>query len=165
MQVWASATGAGARLEDAIESASDALERELGPARPDLVLAFVSSHFSDEFHRVPAAVRNAVGGGLLLGCSAGGVIGGGGEVEARPAVSLTAAVVPDVDIVPFHVEAGGLPAAVDSAAAWENLLGVRADERPHFLLLPEPFTFGSESPLASPPIFARGPRILPVPSG
>lgn len=141
MQTWASASGTGARLDDAIESASESLREELGPAQPDLVVAFVSSHFSDEFDRVPAAVRGAVGSGLLFGCSAGGVIGGGSEVEARPAVSLTAAVLPDVDVVPFHLESGALPAPGAAASLWENLLGVRTDERPSFLLLPEPFSF------------------------
>jgi small ligand-binding sensory domain FIST len=148
VQNWASATGTGNRLEEAIESASDAIREELGPARPDLVVAFVSSHFADEFDRVPAAVRNGVGAGLLLGCSAGGVIGGGSEVEARPAVSLTAAALPDVDVVPFHLEAAGLPAADAPAASWENLLGVRAEERPNFLLLPEPFSFEPDRLLA-----------------
>jgi len=88
---------------------------------------------------VPGLVRATLGGGLLLGCSAGGVIGGGSEVEERPAFSLTAAVLPGVDIRPFHIDPRALPDSQDRAG-WETAVRSTARDEPTFLLLPDPFS-------------------------
>ena len=76
-------------------------------------------------------MRGALGGGLLLGCSAGGVIGGGRELEEQPGLSLTAAALPGVTRSrPFHLRAQPARAA-----------GAAPTRRRTFLLLPDPFTF------------------------
>ena len=45
----------------------------------------------------------SIGGGALLGCVAGGVIGGDREVEDAPAVAVWAATLPEVTIRPFRL--------------------------------------------------------------
>jgi small ligand-binding sensory domain FIST len=124
---WSSAASTAPRLEAAVEEAASIVRGGLERA-PDLVVAFVSPHHESGYRQVPALVRGALGGGRLLGCSAGGVIGGGRELEGRPGLSLTAAELPGVTIGPFHLEEPASPPAP-------------AGETPTFLLLPDPFTF------------------------
>jgi small ligand-binding sensory domain FIST len=83
----------------------------------------------------------------LLGCSAGGVIGGGEEVEQLPAVTLVAARLPDVTVRPFHLD-GALPDLDGPPDSWERLIGVERVEEPQFVLLADPFTAHPETLLA-----------------
>ena len=136
---WASTIAEGERLDAVVESAVDSAMQSLGDAAPDLLLAFVSSHFADEYDRVPALVRSAAGSGLLLGCSAGGVIGGGSEIEDRPAFSLTAASLPGVDIAPVYVDPQAIPELGDRGG-WEAMLRSAPDDAPSVVLLPDPFS-------------------------
>src|SRR5690606_4713016 len=85
---WASAASDRAELAAAIEEAAAAVRRQLGECPADLIIAFVSIHHAGAYGEVPARLRDALGDGLLLGCSAGGVIGGGHEIEQRPGVAL-----------------------------------------------------------------------------
>lgn len=79
------------------------------------------------------------GSGLVLGCTARSVIGGGHEVEHGPSLSLAAGLLPGVTLHPFHFDRGDGPS--------EELLFERfggAGEKPHFLLLSDPFSFDVE---------------------
>ncbi len=125
---WSSAASTAPRLCAAVEEAGAAVRAGLAGGSPHLVVAFVSPHHESGYPHLPALVRSALGGGRLLGCSAGGVIGGGRELEGQPGLSLTAAELPGVTVTPFHLEE---PASPSVAAA----------ETPSFLLLPDPFTF------------------------
>ncbi len=125
---WSSAASSAPRLEAAVDEAAGPVRAGLQGTRPDLVVAFVSPHHESDYRRLPALVRDALGGGRLLGCSAGGVIGGGRELEDRPGLSLTAAVLPGVTITPFHLDE---PAT----------LPTQPGDQPSVLLLPDPFTF------------------------
>src|SRR5205823_5528245 len=76
---------------------------------------------------------------------AGGVIGGGREVEQHPGLSMTAAVLPGVEVNAFHIDTSALPERDDASSAWQRLVGVAADKDPHFILLPDPFTCDAEN--------------------
>ena len=71
---------------------------------PDLLCVFVSG--ADPDACTAALERAAASGpaGAVLGCSAGGVLGGATGVEGRPAVSVFAAVLPGVRLRSFHLE-------------------------------------------------------------
>jgi small ligand-binding sensory domain FIST len=133
---WASTIATTARLEDAVEEAGEALISELGGASADLVIAFVSTEYADHISRLAETVREIFGDALLFGCTAGGVIGGGVEAEREPALSLTAAHLPGVDIQPFHLDR--------DSAQWREQIGVSEEQDPCFVLLPDPFTFSAE---------------------
>ena len=107
-------------------------------------MVFVSQQHADVYERVPGWVRGATGAGLVIGCSAGGVIGAGSEIENRAAISVTVATLPDVELSPFRVENTAVPAAGSELGAWERLVRVSADAGPHFLLLADPFSFDAE---------------------
>jgi small ligand-binding sensory domain FIST len=125
---WSSAASAAPQLAAAVEEAAAVVRTDLAGASPDLVVVFVSPHHESGYHRVPTLVRAELGAGCLLGCSAGGVIGGGRELEGQPGFSLTAASLPDVTVTPFQLEEPELPR-------------LPAHEAPSYLLLPDPFTF------------------------
>jgi len=118
------------RLEDAFEEAAEVVCAELDGARADLLFAFASGEYTGHFGRLHACARQTFPGATLVGCSAGGVIGGALEIERRPALALAAASLPGVRITPFHV-AGDDPA--------ERLAAV-ARGHSNLILLPDPFS-------------------------
>ena len=133
------------RLEVAVREVVEQTRSRLGGEAPDLVVVFVSEHHQADYERLPDLVAAEMRPGLLVGCSAGGVIGGGREVERRPGVSMTAAVLPDVHLAGFHLVTEELPDLDAAPSAWEERVRVRAEDGPHFLLLPDPFTFDAEA--------------------
>lgn len=108
---------------------------------PDFAVLFISPHFQQEYEHVAELLKKELGAEHFIGCSAGGLIGGGIEVERQKAVALTAAVLPGVDIKPFHIEDEDLPDLDDGPAEWEKLIGSEGQREPSFILLPDPFTF------------------------
>jgi small ligand-binding sensory domain FIST len=129
---WASAIATDAHLEDAVGNAADEVLAALDGAPAELVLAFVTDHHAGRFSRLAAEIRHRLPGALLLGCSAGGAIGGGIEVEHHPAVSLTAASLPGVRITPFRVG--------EAPRAWPAQIDVAEGADAAFVLLPCPLT-------------------------
>jgi small ligand-binding sensory domain FIST len=128
---WASTVSRQAELAEAVAEACGTIATALGDERPDLVTAFVSHHHASAYDRVPQLVREHLPGGLLIGCSAGGVIGGGHEVEDAPGFSLTAARLPDVTLTPLEATTPELP----------HLSGTP----PQLILLADPFSFDVEA--------------------
>lgn len=140
---WASAASDDAKLELAVLRAASLVQVQLEGCQPDLLIAFVSAEHATDVDRVPALLANEFPGALLLGCSAGGVIGGGREIEQRPGVSLTAAFLPGVTITPLRLDDATMPADADPAA-WQAALGVEPAATPHFVLLPDPFSVDAQ---------------------
>ncbi len=145
---WASAVSDNESLDAAIEECVSQVSNELGNDSPDLAVVFVSSQHATRYEEVPGLVQKGLGARVLFGCSAGGVIGGGREVEHRPGFSLTAAHLPDVELFPFYMERDRLPDADASPKAWEETINVEATKEPHFLLLADPYTFPAGELLA-----------------
>lgn len=85
----------------ATEEALDSALAPLNGAIPDLAFLFVAPQFEDELESIVESANASLGGGTLLGCVAGGVIGGIREVEDAPAVSAWAATLPGVDVRRF----------------------------------------------------------------
>ncbi len=145
---WASSIygpdGAGADLKDlksAVKKCADELRQELDGAPVDLLLGFVSPHYSRHFKSLPKIVSEEFGARVFIGCSAGGIIGGGQEIEQERCIAFTAASLPDVAITPFHLTDNMMPDLDDSTESWQQLVGVKNAEQPCFILLPEPFSF------------------------
>jgi small ligand-binding sensory domain FIST len=104
----------GPDLLAAVDDATAQALAGLGGARPDLVCVFASGESPVVLDAVSERVAARSSASSLLGCSAGGVIGGGHGVEGRTAVAVWAAVLPGVRIRTFHLEVmtGGPTAAV-----------------------------------------------------
>ncbi|GIT58384.1 MAG: hypothetical protein Ct9H300mP19_03320 [Dehalococcoidia bacterium] len=93
-------------------------------------------------------MNKKLGAKVLIGCSAAGVIGGGQEVERRPGIAISAAILPHVELTPFHLNQDELPNEDAGPEEWQTLLGIEADNCPAIMLLPDPFTIRSDHLLA-----------------
>jgi small ligand-binding sensory domain FIST len=84
---------------------------------------------------------------MLIGCGGSGIIGMNAqgevqEVEGSPALSLSLAHLPDVNVHAFYIPPDNLPDLDSPPGAWVNLVGVSPQEQPQFVLLAEPFSSG-----------------------
>lgn len=140
---WASASSDNLVFESAIEECCNRIEREL-KTRPDLAVVFVSLQHSRFYSDVPPQIHKRLKPKNLLGCSAGGVIGGGREIEQKTGISITAAVLPDVEIAPFYIDNDSLPDMDARPKAWHDLVGVPPQKEPHFVILADPFSLDAD---------------------
>lgn len=138
---WASAVVQELELRPALDGVERALRAALGDARPDLLVVFASPHLRPHFGELPEALHQRFAPQALVGCVGAGVIGGGQEVEQRPALSVTAAVLPRVEVRTFHVDAGDLPDLDAGPGGWRELTGVQPVPAPHFVLLADGWSF------------------------
>jgi small ligand-binding sensory domain FIST len=165
MMKWATTISRKTSFEDALLECAEGVARRLGPGPVSLTLAFVTPHFADYYPRLYGLVSRYLKPETFLGCSGGGVIGGGEEVERAPAVTLISALLPDVRLTPFHVS-GPLPDLDGPPDAWERLIGVRAQDEPQFVLLADPFSGRPEALLAGLDYaFPNSPKIGGLASG
>jgi len=141
---WSSAASDLPDLERAVETIAARIEKEMDGKEIDLLLVFPSSHFVSRYHEIPELLGKRIPHGALVGCAAGGVIGGGEEIENRPGISATAAHLPDVRVNAVALEAPGLPDLDAPPGAWRDLFSVAAEERPHFVIVADPFSFPTE---------------------
>ncbi len=145
---WATAVSRSTSFEGALLECAGGVRAALGAGPVTVAFAFVTPHFAEFYGRLHEVLDGALGPRTLLGCSAGGVIGGGEEVERAPAVTLVAARLPGVAVKPFHYSGAALPDLDGPPDAWEGLIGVRPAEEPQFVLLADPFSIGAEALLA-----------------
>ena len=94
----------GGDLLAAAEAATVDALAPLGGRVPDLLCVFVSGADPDACTAALERAAASAPTGAVLGCSAGGVIGGATGVEGRSAVSVFAAVLPGVQLRSFHLE-------------------------------------------------------------
>lgn len=140
---WCSALSDNPVLEKAIEECSNKTIKEL-QTQPDLSVLFISNRHSRGYDQIVPTIRQHLKPRNLIGCSAGGVIGGGREVEERAAVSLTSAVLPEVRITPFHVTKDSMPGMDDRPKFWQDLVGVTPDKENHFIVLADPYSIDAD---------------------
>jgi small ligand-binding sensory domain FIST len=132
---FSDALATGVDLVSAAERATrQALERLDGPA--DLVCVFVSGIDPEEVALAGERAMALAEGATTIGCSAGGVIGGGRGTEGQGAVSVWAAMLPGVTMTPFELAA---IAEGDQLAVIGVLDPTPADQAA--LLLANPYVF------------------------
>jgi small ligand-binding sensory domain FIST len=144
---WATAISHETSFEKAVLECAGGVARRLGPGPVSLALAFLTPHFAAHYPRLHEFLGRSLEVETLIGCSAGGVIGGGEEAEHTPAMTLVASRLPDVRITPLRVS-GALPDLDGPPEAWERLVGARAGDEPQFVLLADPFSGRPEALLA-----------------
>ena len=146
---WASAISDDGDLVTALEECASRVAAELGSDAPvSLAMVFVSASYSDAAYAVPRILRERFPGAMVLGCSGAGVIGAAREIEGSAAVALTVGHLPGVEAKPFRVISDELPSPDDPPDAWSELLGVSPEDKPHFLVLMDPFSMAGEGILA-----------------
>lgn len=85
----------------ALEVAAGIRARVAG-APIDFACVFFSAHHAEGLDRLATVLTGTLRPKLLLGCSGEGVIAGAEELETTPAITVWAAVLPDVDLRPVH---------------------------------------------------------------
>lgn len=100
---WASAIATATATDAACAEAAAVIDGELGAASIDLLLAFVTDHHAAGFAQLSAALSRRFPRAVIAGCTVGGAIGGGVEIEHQPALSLTAASLPGVTVHAHHL--------------------------------------------------------------
>ena len=138
---WASSISEQTSLRDAVNECVAILQAQMQDAVPHLAVAFVSPHYQAEFDLVSDLIRQGLDSVVVLGCSGGGIIGDGQEVEQRAAVSITAASLPGVEIVEFRLEGDSLPDLDAAPQAWEETVNVTPALSPQFVMLADPYSF------------------------
>ena len=142
---WASALSEETSLAGAINESVANVKEQLEGAPADLAVVFASSHHQGQFEDLPEMLQASLSPTVIIGCSGGGIIGNGSEVEQQPAFSVTAANLPGVTVQPFHLEADKLPDLDSGPNAWEDLLGVSPGHEPQFVLLADPHSFPTQN--------------------
>ncbi|WP_322743617.1 FIST N-terminal domain-containing protein, partial [Vasconcelosia minhoensis] len=110
---WASAISTQPSLEAAVQEVASQAISQLGE-EPDLAMVFVSTAFASEYARLLPLLRQQIQTSPIVGCSGSGVIGMQPvqtplEAEDQPALSLSLAVLPGVEVTPFHLTGEALP--------------------------------------------------------
>lgn len=139
--LWASAASSNSSLELALRETCDDIRDRLGGAGPDIAFVFASREHAESYSELPSKVSEALQPEALVGCSAGAVIGGGRELEKRPGLSITAGVLPGVDVRAFRLEGWQALGEGSEPAALQSLVGVSPEQTRALVLLPDPFTF------------------------
>lgn len=137
---WASTLATGADFDEAFTGAIARLVGELDGDEPNLVMAFATPGYGEDHHRIPRSLRAAFPEATLAGCTAAGVVGGGHEVEEGAAISLVAAVLPDVEVRAVHIDGASLPGPQAESDAWHRLVDTEPVGDPQFILFADAFT-------------------------
>ncbi len=145
---WTSSVSDAVSFTEAAHNVCDDVLESLDGKRPDLALAFISSHHAPSYQAVSEVFAERLNARVFVACSASGVIGAGREVERRPGIALSAALLPGVKLTPFMVKQDELPGPDEPPDAWEELIGVPPSECHAILLLPDPFTLQADQLIA-----------------
>ena len=100
---WVSRISVASSLDEAIAEACSGARSELDGVEPDLVVTFASPQFGSGLTHLPERLSEQFGGAVVLGCTGGGIIGDGREIEDAAAISISTASLPDVDITPLRL--------------------------------------------------------------
>ena len=138
---WASVVSRESNIELAVEESIAAVSQELEKADVDLAIVFISGEHTPHYDRIPAMVQKKLNTKVFIGCSAGGVIGGGQEVEHAPGFALTVAHLPGINLCPVHLEEADLPSPDAGPEAWERMMHIAPIEVPAFIVLADPFSY------------------------
>jgi len=163
---WASCVSTQETIEACVEEAVASVTQQLAGRDADLTVIFVSPHFRTQYRAIPQLLRDRMPVGLLLGCSGGGIIGGGKEIEQKPAFSLTAAHLPGVELQTIQTDTMDLPDPDTAPSVWHEWLGVDVQKNPNFIVLADPFSFRAEEFLAGMDFaYARSAKVGGLASG
>jgi small ligand-binding sensory domain FIST len=163
---WASCVSTQETIEACVDEAVASVTQQLAGRDADLTVIFVSPHFRTQYRAIPQLLRDRMPVGMLLGCSGGGIIGGGKEIEQQPAFSLTAAHLPGVDLQTIQTDTRDLPDPDTAPSVWHEWLGVDPATNPNFVVLADPFSFRAEEFLAGMDFaYARSAKVGGLASG
>lgn len=141
---WASAISSSSNLEYSIKECVESIKTQLGSAPVDFTIIFISPHFSERYPDLPGLILERLPSPHLIGCSGGGIIGGGKEIEHAPALSITAASLPGVRVETFYKTQASMPKLDTTPKVWEEWIGIKKELNPQFVILADPQTLQAD---------------------
>lgn len=135
---WTTAISKAPRLESAVDEVCAELSQSHSDG-VDLAVVFATPHHAIRYRRLPPLLHDRMQIGELVGCSGGGIVGGGLEVEQGPAIAVMVASLPEVALRSFALDAEAIQALSKRPLAWRELLELEPEHEPNFILLPNPF--------------------------
>lgn len=141
---WASYLSTKDNIEACIDESMEAIVNKMDSNPVHLTIIFVSPQYKNKYEEIPKLIRKRIDPGHILGCSAGGIIGDGREVEQQQALSITCANLPDVEIKGIHTDTMKLPDQDTAPGVWREWLGIDVGKKPNFIFLADPFSFRGE---------------------
>jgi len=106
---FASAVTTQERADSAVDDLALQIRTQFGAITEsqtiDLVIVFLSTHFTQLVREIVGGLRSALNPEVLLGCTTEGVIGREEEIEDSPAITLVAALLPEIELAPFILQA------------------------------------------------------------
>lgn len=104
----------------------------------DLGFLYVSSVNPEAHIRLCSRLKEQLGIKQLLSCSCAGIIGSQEEIERQTACSLILTKFSDVSLTPFYCDQARLD-ELTTPEKWYSFFDVFPNEKPSFLVLPDPF--------------------------
>lgn len=145
---FASAITTEPDVERAVEAVITQTQAQLRGDTVDFTLVFLSPHLRLVASIVSEQLQTALQPGILLGCTAEGVIGRGREVEREPALALVAGRLPGVTVAPFSLQSMVWETTLGDPVIFRQTLGVPTSPN-LFVLLADPFTTPMEAVLSA----------------
>lgn len=124
-------------------AAAEALCAGVRGCDPDLAILFASHHYDPEFEPLLSGVHGGTNARNLIGCAAESVIGPNREVERQPSAVLWVAELPQVRVLPFILDFMDLQ-TLQAGEAFRDRIGVALDDRPSFIVIPDPFSMPAD---------------------
>lgn len=131
------------RQADTIAALREAIDRlDVGSAEQvDVVLLFFSAGHTDNARELSLAAARDFPNAVCVGCNATGVVGSPAGSDEETSLSVTAGILPGVDVRPLRFE----PDVHDRADFdWRGELGFADEQTPHFLILSDAASFETE---------------------
>lgn len=125
--------------DKAIDEICTSCLSQLGSDKPDLALLFISSRYTSDWTSLIEKIHIALGQPILMGCTGEGIIGHNKELEFMPGMALISAHLPNTNLQPFYISQEELDYS-SSGDYWVKKTKCRVEDKPSFILIPDPFT-------------------------
>jgi small ligand-binding sensory domain FIST len=112
-------------------------------ARLDLAVVFISPHHVAHLTEITDQICDAIGCDALIGCTGESIIGGSREIEARPAISLWLAALPETTVKLMHLVFDQTPEG-SVFTGWPSEMPETWPAGAAMLLMGEPFSFPAD---------------------
>ena len=144
---WASALSQQNSLRAALSECAASIRANMGDTAADLAVVFaVFGVFLGLCQPSRAGCRTTGAPGSGAGVApAAASSAAAARVEQEPAVSVTAASLPGVNIHPIRLESDNLPSLDAAPDDWHTALGVDPGDQPQFVLLADPMSFPAQN--------------------
>jgi small ligand-binding sensory domain FIST len=139
---FASGTAVDLPVDEAVDTLVDQVKAQFPEEEEpvlDLALVFLSAHFTHQARQVAEGLLAFLQPGVLLGCTAEGVIGREREIEDRAAITLVVARLPGVIISPFTLHPHDWPRLLLDTEEFRRTVEAPEDTR-LFIMIGDPFS-------------------------